>query len=61
MSGGKTVQMLKVSLNDDLPAVPELSANRYAINIRFVVPSTSGDRAKVVDADVPFTLAYCNL
>lgn len=61
MSGGKTVQMLKVSLSDDLPAVPELSANRYAINIRFVVPSTSGDRAKVVDADVPFTLAYCNL
>jgi len=61
MSGGKTVQLLKVSLNDDLPAVPELSANRYAINIRFIVPSTSGDRAKVVDSDVQFTLSYCNL
>ena len=61
MSGGKTVQMLKVSLADDLPAVPELSANRYAINIRFIVPSTSGERAKVVDAEVPFTLSYCNL
>jgi cell division protein ZapD len=61
MSGGKTVQLLKVTLNDDLPAVPELSANRYAINIRFIVPSTSGDRAKVVDSDVQFTLGYCNL
>ncbi|WP_255587786.1 cell division protein ZapD [Deefgea piscis] len=61
MSGGKTVQLLKVSLNNDLPAIPELSANRYAINIRFVVPSTSGERAKVIDSDVSFTLAYCNL
>ncbi|WP_373976474.1 cell division protein ZapD [Chitinibacter sp. SCUT-21] len=61
MSGGKVVQLLKVSLPNDLPAVPELSANRYAINIRFIVPSTSGERAKVVDADIDFTLSYCNL
>lgn len=61
MSGGKVVQLLKVSLPNDLPAIPELSANRYAINIRFVVPSTSGERAKVVDADIDFTLSYCNL
>jgi cell division protein ZapD len=61
MSGGKVVQLLKVSLPDDMPAVPELSANRYAINIRFIVPSTSGERAKVVDADIDFTLSYCNL
>ncbi|WP_410499334.1 cell division protein ZapD [Chitinibacter sp. S2-10] len=61
MSGGKVVQLLKVTLPDDLPAVPELSANRYAINIRFIVPSTSGERAKVVDADIDFTLGYCNL
>lgn len=61
MSGGKTVQLLKVSLNDDMPAVPELSANRYAINIRFIVPSTSGERAKVVESDIQFSLSYCNL
>jgi cell division protein ZapD len=61
MSGGKTVQLLRVSLPADLAAVPELSANRYAINVRFVIPSTSGERAKVIDADVDFSLGYCNL
>jgi len=61
MSGGKVIQLLRVSLPDDLQAVPELSANRYAINIRFVVPSTTGERARVVNADINFTLAYCNL
>ncbi|MBE9608911.1 cell division protein ZapD [Chitinilyticum piscinae] len=61
MSGGKTVQLLKIMLPGDTPAVPELSANRYAINIRFVVPSTSGERSRQIEADIPFTLAYCNL
>lgn len=61
VSGGKTVQMLKVSLPTDVPAVPELSANRYAINIRFIVPSTSGERATVIETDLNFTLTYCNL
>ncbi|QLG88680.1 cell division protein ZapD [Chitinibacter bivalviorum] len=61
MSGGKVVQLLKVTLPSDLPAVPELSANRYAINIRFIVPSTSGERAKVIESDINFTLSYCNL
>lgn len=61
MSGGKVVQLLQISLDSSIPAVPELSANRYAINIRFVIPSTSGERAKVVETDVPFTLGHCNL
>ncbi|MBS1155701.1 MAG: cell division protein ZapD [Proteobacteria bacterium] len=61
MSGGKTMQMLRISLAADVVAVPELSANRYAINIRFVNPATSGERAKVVDSDIPFALGYCNL
>lgn len=61
MSGGKVIQMLRVTVPGDLPAIPELSANRYAINVRFVVPSTTGERAKVVESDIPFTLGYCNL
>ncbi|GGP21477.1 cell division protein ZapD [Silvimonas iriomotensis] len=61
MSGGKTIQMLRVTLPSDLPVVPELSANRYAINVRFIQPSTSGDRTKVVEADIEFALSYCNL
>lgn len=61
MSGGKSVQMLRISLDSQLAAIPELSANRYAINIRFVCPSTTGDRTKLVADDIPFTIGYCNL
>ena len=61
MSGGKTIQMLRVTLPSDLPVVPELSANRYAINIRFIQPSTSGERTRLVEADIEFALSYCNL
>ena len=61
MASGKTVQMLRISLPSDLPAIPELSANRYAINIRFIVPSTTGERAKVIESDVLFSLGQCTL
>lgn len=61
MSGGKTIQMLRISLDKELTVVPELSANRYAINIRFVQPTTNGDRAKCVETEIPFALSYCNL
>ncbi|MCB6183637.1 cell division protein ZapD [Leeia sp. TBRC 13508] len=60
MSGGKIVQLLKVDLSSDIAAVPELSANKYAINVRFTTPGGEG-RPKTVDSDIPFTLTYCNL
>ena len=44
----------------DPPCVPEISANKYALNIRFI--GVSGmDRGKVVDQDVEFELMFCNL
>lgn len=61
MSGGKTVQLLKISVPSDLPYVPELSANKYAINIRFVSPASNSARPKACEQDVDFVLAYCNL
>jgi cell division protein ZapD len=40
--------------------VPEISANKYALNIRFI--GVSGlDRGTVYDRDVPFELTFCNL
>jgi cell division protein ZapD len=40
--------------------VPEISANKYALNIRFI--GVSGmDRGTVYDGDVEFELVFCNL
>jgi cell division protein ZapD len=40
--------------------VPEISANKYALNIRFI-GVTGMDRGTVYDHDVEFELAFCNL
>ena len=34
----KPAQMLRLSLARDLPCIPEISANKYALNIRFLLP-----------------------
>lgn len=60
MSGGKLVQLLRVDMTDELIGVPELSANKYAINIRFTSPGGEV-RPKTLDCDITFHLTYCNL
>ncbi len=52
--------MLRIRVNEDFPCVPEISANKYALNIRFI-PSQSGQRVKVYEKDVTFELTFCNL
>ncbi|MEW9900322.1 cell division protein ZapD [Chitinivorax sp. PXF-14] len=61
MSGGKVVQLIKVSLDEQYACVPELSANKYAINIRFIHPVLTLDKPRQFDGDVNFQLTYCNL
>ncbi len=56
----KPAQMLRLSLDDELPCVPEISANKYALNVRFLLPE-GVQRTRVFDKDVPFELAFCNL
>lgn len=60
MMAGRVAQMVRVRLSDDTDAVPEISANRYALNIRFVC---AGDEARprAVEADVPFDLTFCHI
>ena len=56
----KVAQLLRIVLAHDLPCVPEISANKYALNIRFI--GVSGmNRGNVVDDDVEFELTFCNL
>ena len=60
-SGGKTAQMLRVRLEPGLPCVPEISANKYVLNIRFLAQNGEETRAKTADWDVGFELTFCNL
>ncbi len=52
--------MLRLKVNSDVPCVPEISANKYALNIRFI-PSQSSQKIKVYEEDVEFELTFCNL
>ncbi len=45
---------------DDLACVPEISANKYALNVRFLLPE-GVQKSRVYEHDVPFELAFCNL
>lgn len=60
LGGAKPAQMLRVALSDEATCFPEVSANKYAINIRFnCLDGTQKPRA--FDADVSFDLTLCNL
>jgi len=56
----RPAQMLRLTLADDLPCVPEISANKYALNVRFLLPE-GVQKSRVYESDVPFDLAFCNL
>jgi cell division protein ZapD len=62
MLGGSGSQMVRISLNTQAPFVPEISANKYALNIRFSRPD-NGYRLRQYEtsADVPFDMVFCNL
>jgi cell division protein ZapD len=60
MLGGTPAQMVRVTLTDGEVAVPETSANKYALNIRFINPENDG-KPRSVERDIGFELTFCNL
>lgn len=56
----RPAQMLRLTLDEELPCVPEISANKYALNVRFLLPE-GVQKSRVYEHDVPFELAFCNL
>lgn len=60
MLSGRTAQLIRLRLSRDHAAVPEISANKYALNVRFTVPDTDM-RPKQSEAEIEFELTYCNL
>jgi len=59
--GGSAAQMVRVSLAIDEPAIPEVSANKYFLNIRFTKPPAGEIKARGCERDVDFELTFCNL
>lgn len=57
MLGGRTAQMLRIIVQAD--CAPEVSANKYAVNVRFMLPDTA-QKPHVCEEDVPFELVFCN-
>jgi cell division protein ZapD len=60
LTSGKVAQLLRLTLPRELACVPEISANKYALNIRFI-GAIGADRGTVFDRDVDFELTFCNL
>lgn len=59
MLQGRSYQMLRVHLDEKLAAIPEISANKYVLWIRFT--TQGGDmKPRPFEGDVPFDLTLCN-
>jgi cell division protein ZapD len=60
MLGGRVVQMVGIRLPQNSKFIPEISANKYALNIRFAI---FGDDARphTSVSNVEFELTLCNL
>lgn len=60
LTTAKVAQLLRLSVRSEVPCVPEISANKYALNIRFIDVSTVG-RGNLYAGNVELELVFCNL
>ena len=60
MMTGRIAQMVGVRLARGYQCVPEISANKYALNIRFTTQAGM-QRPRAAEQDVEFDLTFCNL
>ena len=60
LGGAKPAQMLRIELLNDCPCFPEVSANKYAINVRFFALDFV-QKPKQCDHEIDFKMTLCNL
>lgn len=60
MLGGRVIQLLRVGLDAQSQCVPEVSANKYAVNLRFVTVEKQ-QKSRTYEQDVPFDMVFCSL
>ncbi|MDE2423019.1 MAG: cell division protein ZapD [Betaproteobacteria bacterium] len=56
---GAEAKLLRVQLDESLACTPEISANKYMLNIRFLQLGVN-TRGNVCNADIPFKLITCS-
>lgn len=59
--GGTSAQMVRLDIASSECAIPEVSANKYALNIRFTNPPNSNCKTRACVETVDFELTFCNL
>ncbi len=57
---GRSAQMVQIRLAPSETVIPEISANKYALNVRFMLPDTIG-RPRAAERDIAFELTFCSL
>ena len=60
MLGGRNAQLIRLKTGHGDPCLPEISAGKFAINIRFLRPDMD-QRPRQMDTTVNFELTLCNL
>ncbi len=60
MLSGRTYQLMQIRVPVETKMIPEASANKYMLWVRFTVQD-GNLRPRAVDVDVPFHLTLCNL
>lgn len=60
MLGGRNAQLVRLRLDASDSVIPEISAGKFAINIRFLAADME-QRPKQVDAEIAFEMTLCNL
>lgn len=60
MLGGRVAQMVRIRLPLAAECIPEISANKYALNVRFTLLDRDA-RPRPCETDVLFELTFCNL
>ena len=60
MMAGRMAQMVRIRMQRQYKCVPEISANKYALNIRFTTQEGM-QRPRAAEGDVEFEITFCNL
>ena len=59
MLQGKIYQMIRLRIDETLGAIPEISANKYMLWVRFMTQDGTL-KPRAVESEVPFELTLCN-